>query len=46
MLLAAIAQVAPGTDLRQGIDDIIRSKEGALIVIGDPEELAFLYSGG
>ena len=46
VLLAAIAQVAPGTDLRQGIDDIIRSKEGALIVIGDPEELAFLYSGG
>jgi diadenylate cyclase len=46
ILLAAIAQVAPGTALRAGIDDIIRSKEGALIVIGDPEELAFLYSGG
>ena len=46
ILLAAIAQVAPGTELRAGIDDIIRSKEGALIVIGDPEELAFLYSGG
>jgi diadenylate cyclase len=46
VLLSAIAQVAPGTDLRQAIDDVIRSKEGALIVIGDPEELAFLYSGG
>ena len=46
ILLAAIAQVAPGTELRAGIDDIIRSKEGALIVIGDPDELAFLYSGG
>jgi diadenylate cyclase len=46
VLLAAIAQVAPGTDLRAGIDDIIRSKEGALIVIGDPQELSFLYSGG
>jgi diadenylate cyclase len=45
-LLDAIAKVAPGTELRQGIDDIIRSKEGALIVIGDPVELAFLYSGG
>ena len=45
-LLAAIARVAPGTDLRQGIDDIIRSREGALIVIGDPAELAFLFSGG
>jgi diadenylate cyclase len=46
ILLAAIAQIAPGTDLRQAIDDVIRSKEGALIVIGDPEELSFLYSGG
>src|SRR5215213_3058366 len=45
-LLEAIAKVAPGTDLRQGIDDIIRAKEGALIVIGDPEQLSFLYSGG
>jgi diadenylate cyclase len=45
-LLDAIARIAPGTDLRQGIDDIIRSREGALIVIGDPAELAFLFSGG
>ena len=45
-LLASIARVAPGTELRQGIEDIIRSHEGALIVIGDPEALAFLYSGG
>jgi diadenylate cyclase len=45
-LLAAISRVAPGTDLRQGIDDIIRSRAGALIVVGDPDKLAFLYSGG
>src|SRR5262245_19055359 len=45
-LLASIARVAPGTELRQGIEDIIRSHEGALIVIGDPEALSFLYSGG
>jgi diadenylate cyclase len=45
-LLAAIARVAPGTELRQGIDDIIRSRSGALIVIGEPSELAFLFSGG
>jgi diadenylate cyclase len=45
-LLEAIARVAPGTELRQGIDDIIRSREGALIVIGEPSELAFLFSGG
>jgi diadenylate cyclase len=45
-LLAAISRVAPGTDLRQGIDDIIRSRSGALLVVGDPEKLSFLYSGG
>jgi diadenylate cyclase len=45
-LLEAIAAVAPGTDLRQAVDDIIRSHEGALIVVGDPDELSFLYSGG
>ena len=45
-LLSAIGRIAPGTELRQGIDDIIRSKEGALIVIGEPAELSFLFSGG
>jgi diadenylate cyclase len=45
-LLDSIARVAPGTRLRGGIEDIIRSGEGALIVIGDPQKLSFLYSGG
>jgi diadenylate cyclase len=45
-LTAAILKVAPGTALRQAIDDVIRSREGALIVVGDPQELSFLYSGG
>jgi diadenylate cyclase len=45
-MLATIGRVAPGTELRQGIDDIIRSRSGALIVIGEPSELAFMFSGG
>jgi diadenylate cyclase len=45
-LLEAIAKIAPGTGLREAVDDVIRSHEGALIVVGDPNELAFLYSGG
>ncbi len=45
-LLSALSQVAPGTPLRSGIDDIIRAELGALIVIGEPNELAFLFSGG
>src|SRR5438128_10133479 len=45
-VLAAISRVAPGTQLRQGIDDISRAREGALIVIGEPSELSFMFSGG
>ena len=45
-LLSALSLVAPGTTLRAGIDDVIRARSGALIVIGDASELAFLFSGG
>ena len=45
-LLDAVSRIAPGTELRQGIDDIISSREGALIVIGEPSKLSFLFSGG
>jgi diadenylate cyclase len=45
-VLSAVARIAPGTELRQAIDDIIRSREGALIVIGEPSQLSFLFSGG
>ena len=45
-LLSALSRVAPGTALRAGIDDIIRAELGALLLIGDPNALSFLYSGG
>src|SRR5438067_12959065 len=45
-ILPASSRIAPGTPLRQGIDDIIRAREGALIVIGEPSELSFMFSGG
>src|SRR4051794_13440317 len=38
--------VAPGTALREGLDNIVHAKTGGLVVVGDPEELAFLFSGG
>ena len=38
--------VAPGTAVREGIDAIGQGRLGALICIGDSEELSFLYSGG
>src|ERR671932_2230075 len=43
-VLTAISRIAPGTPLRQGIDDVIRAREGALIVIGDPDQLSFMFS--
>jgi diadenylate cyclase len=38
--------VAPGTALREGIDGILHAHTGGLIVIGDVDELGFLFSGG
>ncbi len=38
--------VAPGAALREGLDDIVHARTGGLLVVGDPEELAFLFSGG
>jgi len=45
-LLSALSLVSPGTQLRSGIDDIIRAQHGALIVAGEPSDLSFLFSGG
>jgi len=38
--------VAPGTSLREGVDNIVHSRSGGLIVIGDPEDISFMFSGG
>ena len=38
--------VAPGTALREGIESILHARTGGLIVIGETEELSFLFSGG
>ena len=45
-LVRALEMVAPGTAVREGIDAIGQGRLGALICIGDSEELSFLYSGG
>lgn len=47
-LADALALVAPGTGLRNGIDNIIRAQNGALIVIANPQKLERLklISGG
>src|ERR671931_1979359 len=45
-LVKALEMVAPGTALREGLENILHARTGGLIVIGDPEELSFLFSGG
>jgi diadenylate cyclase len=43
---AALAATAPGTALREGLDRILASGMGALIVIGDGPEVLNICSGG
>ena len=45
-LVKSLEMVAPGTALREGLDNILHARTGGLIVVGDVEEMAFLYSGG
>ena len=44
--MKALEMVAPGSAVREGIDNIVHARTGGLIVIGDPDELSFLFSGG
>jgi diadenylate cyclase len=45
-LLDALAAVAPGTPLREGLDRILQANMGALIVVGDGAEVLNICSGG
>lgn len=38
--------ISPGTQIRQGLDNILKAKTGALIVIGDSKEVLDLVDGG
>ncbi len=38
--------VAPGTPLREGLENVLRAKTGALIVVGDGEEVMKIVDGG
>src|ERR1700744_1349111 len=45
-LVKALEMVAPGTTLREGIDNIVHARTGGLIVVGDVDDLSFLFSSG
>ena len=42
----ALGQVAPGTPLREGIDRVLRSKAGALLVLSDDPDVLSICTGG
>ncbi|GHG60451.1 DNA integrity scanning protein DisA [Sinomonas cellulolyticus] len=46
VLKATLARVAPGTDLRDGLERILRGRTGALIVLGYNPGVEALCSGG
>lgn len=45
-MLAALASVAPGAPLREGLDRILQAKMGALVVVGDGPDVLNICSGG
>ena len=42
----ALARVAPGTPLRDGIDRVVRAQAGALLVLSDEPDVLSICSGG
>jgi diadenylate cyclase len=45
-MMQALAAVAPGQPLREGLDRILQANMGALIVVGDGPEVLNICSGG
>lgn len=45
-LLKVLRTVAPGTALREGLENILKAKTGGLIVLGDSEEIMEITEGG
>ena len=45
-LMEVLEMIAPGTVFRKGLDNILRAKTGALLVVGDSEEVLGIVDGG
>lgn len=45
-LLRMLRVVAPGTSLYEGLENILRARTGALILVGDSEQVMKLVNGG
>lgn len=45
-LLSVLKIMAPGTALREGLENVLRAKTGGLIVLGDSEQVLDIVDGG
>lgn len=45
-LMQILKMIAPGTELREGLDNVLKARTGGLIVIGDSENVLKLVDGG
>lgn len=45
-IMNILKTIAPGTPLREGMENILRAKTGGLVVIGDSEQIMNLIDGG
>ncbi|MBR2240326.1 MAG: DNA integrity scanning diadenylate cyclase DisA [Clostridia bacterium] len=45
-MLEILKLIAPGTQIREGLENILKAKTGALIVIGDKKEVLDIVDGG
>lgn len=45
-LMNVLKMLAPGTQLREGLENILRAKTGGLIVLGDTPEILSIMDGG
>ncbi|MFU0824331.1 DNA integrity scanning diadenylate cyclase DisA [Clostridium sp.] len=45
-LMDILKIMAPGTQLRDGLDNILRAKTGGLIILGDSDEILKIVDGG
>lgn len=45
-IIEVLKMISPGTEIRKGLDNILKAKTGALIVIGDSKEVLDIVDGG
>lgn len=46
ILISSLKMLAPGTSLREGLENVLKAKTGGLIIIGDSEEVMSVVDGG